>query len=62
MKTSNEADLAKKNMFNLSLMVVYLQVLNLQKRKEQNIYKGVKQPKPVTAALSLKILKSYQNS
>lgn len=58
-------------MFNLSLMRVYLHVINLQnrkekkreeKKKEQNIYTGVKQPKPVTAASSLKLLKRYQNS
>lgn len=61
-KTSNKADLAKKKKINLSLTLVYLQILNLQNKKEQNIYKGVKQPKPVTAALILKILKSYQNS
>lgn len=60
-KTSDEPDLAK-NMFNLSLMRVYLHVINLQNRKEQDIYTGVKQPKPVTAASSLKLLKRYQNS
>ena len=60
-KTSDETDLAK-NMFNLSLMRVYLQVINLQNRKEQDIYTGVKQPKPVTAASNLKLLKRYQNS
>lgn len=56
-------------MFNLSLMRVYLHVINLQnrkkkerKKKKQNIYTGVKQPKPVTAASSLKLLKRYQNS
>lgn len=59
-KTS-ETDLAK-NMFNLSLMRVYLQVINLQNRKEQDMYTGVKQPKPVTAASNLKLLKRYQNS
>lgn len=61
MKTSNKAYIAK-NMFNLSLMCVYLHVINLQNRKEQDIYTGVKQPKLVTEASSLKLLKRYQKS
>lgn len=62
MKTSDKSGLAKKEHFNLSLMRVYLHVINLQNRKEQNIYMGVKQPEPVTAASSLKLLKRYRNS
>lgn len=67
MKTATQVRFSKKeknNMFNLSLMRVYLHIINLQnrkkkkkKRKEQNIYTGVKTAKTCHSSFKSETLK-----